>query len=164
MKNKPHFKIELKPFWADGTVKYMDISCSVGKPEIKAGQAIVSYCRNVVSIPFCKIDGDIISFWDDQGEIPAESHYAGVLSSFMEMVEWRAKRDTAGDIRYSYRVFPRELRLQIKPYFDFRAKGRSKPGLITVQSPTEYCISLSGISHPCPKVAECGALVRVCID
>ncbi|MGI6039225.1 MAG: hypothetical protein GX257_08865 [Clostridiales bacterium] len=148
MKNKPHFKIELKPFWADGTVKYMDISCSVGKPEIKAGQAIVSYCRNVVSIPFCKIDGDIISFWDDQGEIPAESHYAGVLSSFMEMVEWRAKRDTAGDIRYSYRVFPRELPKDYRssPYFDFRAEegGANGAGItfLAVPPQQEYCISL----------------------
>ena len=39
MKNKPHFKIELKPFWADGTVKYMDI-LFCRKPEIKVGQGL----------------------------------------------------------------------------------------------------------------------------
>lgn len=148
MKSHPYFEIELKPFWADGTVKYMDISCLVEKPGTKTGQAIVSHCRSVVSIPFCEIDGERISFFDDEGEVPAEPHFAGIRSSFMEMVEWNAKRDTVGDIRYSYRVFPRELPKDYRssPYFDFRSEegGANGAGITFLAVPSEqkYKISL----------------------
>ncbi|MGI6577995.1 MAG: hypothetical protein ACOX1Q_08225 [Eubacteriales bacterium] len=145
---KPYYEIYLKPYWKNGSVEFMDISCRVEKPEISAGDALVSLCRNVVSIPFCKIDQDKISFFDDEGELTATAFDAGIRSSFMEMVDWKAERDTVGDVRYNYRVYPRELPKDYRssPYFDFRAEegGANGAGItfLAVPSEKEYKVSL----------------------
>ena len=73
--------------------------------------------------------------------------------------EWRAKRDTAGDIN-SYRVFPRELqRITDQALFDFALKREERAGITFLRSPPqqEYCISLV-ISHPCPKESRVWSL------
>ncbi len=119
----PKFRVAIKPFWEIDRVTHMDIEATLEGIDIDEGEAVCFINEKTVNIPFCPITKELVVN-DDQGEVLTTQNKKSGERSFVETRDWIVHRKTKGDIRYCYRVIPRQLPKDYtsSPYFDFRSE------------------------------------------
>ena len=136
----PRIAIRLTPHGANGTISSMDVSCRLSGLMISEGDALCTAQDVTVGIPFCPVEGEV-RFTDDLGGLPATRGEDPPRASFVKTSSFFAGRSAQGDIRYAYRVLPRELPegYTSSPYFDFRAEpgGANGAGLTFLMLPAK---------------------------
>lgn len=128
----PRLEIRLAPHGKDGTLCAMDVSCRLSGYTAEEGSVLCTLNESTVGIPFCPVEGDV-RFYDESGGLTAVWREDPPDASFVKTESFVSTRKTHGDIRYHYRILPRELPAGYtsSPYFDFRAEpgGANGAGL-----------------------------------
>ena len=118
-------KIELsiKPYWDDAeqTVNGLDLAMTTDAP-VTAGKRSLAWIRDIVRIPFCPMDGLVLS--DDAGELPFTVEDGDAEMSFIYRSFIIPQRDAVGDVHVSWHVTPRVQPegYRSSPYFDLVAE------------------------------------------
>lgn len=135
----PDLKVVLKPYGKDGTVRYIDVAYEIECPALARVDLLAQIHLNTASIPVCVFGEGGLGARDRDGELPLR-----VLEGpgeWGEARKWFVERPTAGDVRMSYRVFPRILpeNYRSSPYFDLRTEdgGANGAGVTFMVMPPE---------------------------
>lgn len=120
----PPLDVVLAPHADGGKVDRMGVTLRIGKPEVKAGEALLRMPLTLVSTPTARYDTAAITAQDDKGSliltaVEEEPTPTGVYR------QWTVDRDTVGDVTVRYAGPPRSVNAETRngPLFDLRAEA-----------------------------------------
>lgn len=114
-----YFRVHITPRWTENTVSSLAVTGRTDRGA-GAGEDVSAHITEVVTIPFCPIFG--LAFTDGAGPLPVEERECE--EGFIRRKYFAAKRDTVGEVTWSYRITPRVQPQDYRssPYFDLVAE------------------------------------------
>jgi hypothetical protein len=120
---QPSLRVVLTPHGlasSPGAIEYMRVTYELQEPRIGRGEVLAKIHLVTASIPVCEFGEEGLSASDNLGELPL--YVCEGPGDYGPARFWRVERPTDGDVRLTYRVFPRVLPegYRASPYFDLR--------------------------------------------
>lgn len=146
----PILNVVLKPKGKHDGIEYMDVFYEIEDPKLTTDDLLAYIHLVTASIPVCEFSKKGLIAWDDDGQIPV--YVEEGPGDYGPARKWIVKRETNGNVRLTYRVFPRRLPdgYRASPYFDLRNEEGGANGagvtfmvLLPNQEAKKYQISLA---------------------
>ncbi len=120
----PELKLELKPHMSGGAVDYIDVTTTIGHPNLKTGDTLLRMALVIVAIPTPRYDGDAIRARDASGNLQLTLKDEPPTPSG-QYRQWLIARATSGDVVVNYHATMRAVSASTRPgpLFDLRAES-----------------------------------------
>ncbi len=156
--------ITLRPYMSEEyDFQYADVEMTLESPQFAAGDKLADLWKMVAGVPGAQFTEEGLCAFDDEGALSLSETVEKDVTGFDKRV-WRVKRETAGNVRFSYRFLPRDLTGvdRCHPYFDTiqEKNGALIPGVTSLAAVEEgkYHIHFIWDKSKMPEDADAAAI------